>query len=158
MVNFDASSSTDPDNDVLSFSWDLNGDGVFGDSTAPQPTFTFTDPGVHLVSLQVSDGGLSDIGSATVLINGSYPVPTINTPVTSLTWKVGDSIFFDGSATDPEDGPLPTSSLTWSLILHHCPSTCHAYPLQTLPGLGSGFFTAPDHEYPSHLELKLTAV
>ena len=66
-------------------------------------------------------------------------------------------INFSGSSTDPQDGSLPASALSWSLILHHCPSTCHTHPLQDFAGVASGSFTAPDHEYPSHLELVLTA-
>ena len=53
---------------------------------------------------------------------------------------------------------LPASRLSWSLILHHCPSNCHQHPLQSFAGVASGSFAAPDHEYPSHLELRLTAV
>jgi uncharacterized repeat protein (TIGR01451 family) len=41
--------------------------------------------------------------------------------------------------------------------LHHCPSGCHVHAVQDFPGVSSGSFTAQDHEYPSHLELKLTA-
>ena len=89
------------------------------------------------------------------------PTATIAAPTSTTTWKVGDMVSFSGSATDPEQGALPTSSLSWSLILHHCASasdasTCHAHQLQTFAGVASGSFTAPDHEYPSHLELKLT--
>jgi hypothetical protein len=65
-------------------------------------------------------------------------------------------IEFAGSATDAQDGPLPPSALSWDLILHHCPSNCHTHPLQTFTGAG-GSLSAPDHEYPSHLELRLTA-
>jgi hypothetical protein len=65
-------------------------------------------------------------------------------------------IQFAGGATDAQDGPLPASALFWRLILHHCPSNCHEHQLQTFNGAG-GSFTAPDHEYPSHLELRLTA-
>ena len=70
---------------------------------------------------------------------------------------MGDVITFAGGATDAQDGPLPASSLSWSLILHHCPSNCHTHPLQTFEGVVGGSFTAPDHEYPAHLELQLTA-
>jgi hypothetical protein len=70
---------------------------------------------------------------------------------------VGDTITFSGSATDAEDGQLPASSLSWSLVLHHCPSTCHTHVIQDFAGVASGSFVAPDHEYPSYLELKLTA-
>jgi PKD repeat protein len=88
------------------------------------------------------------------------PVPTITAPASTLTWKVGDVINFSGSATDPQDGTLPASGLSWSLILHHCDptgQTCHLHPLQTWTGVSSGSFNAPDHGYPSYLELILTA-
>jgi hypothetical protein len=85
------------------------------------------------------------------------PTATITTPSASTTWKVGDLITFSGSATDSEDGTLPASALTWSLILHHCPSNCHTHPLQDFVGVADGSFSAADHAYPSYLELKLTA-
>jgi glucose/arabinose dehydrogenase len=85
------------------------------------------------------------------------PAPTIATPSSSLTWKVGDPISFSGAATDPEDGSLPNSALTWSVILHHCPSNCHTHLIQTYNGVASGSFTAPDHDYPSWIEIQLTA-
>jgi hypothetical protein len=70
---------------------------------------------------------------------------------------VGEPISFAGSASDQQDGPLPPGSLSWALLLHHCPSNCHQHAVQSFPGASSGAFTAPDHEYPSHLELRLTA-
>jgi hypothetical protein len=69
---------------------------------------------------------------------------------------VGDVINFRGSATDAQDGNLPASGLTWQLTLWHCPSNCHTHGVQEFAG-ASGSFTAPDHEYPSYLELTLTA-
>jgi hypothetical protein len=41
--------------------------------------------------------------------------------------------------------------------LQHCPSNCHAHPVEKFVGVASSKFTTPDHEYPSYLELKLTA-
>ena len=41
--------------------------------------------------------------------------------------------------------------------MHHCPSNCHTHDIQQFVGVASGSFPAPDHEYPSHLELRLTA-
>jgi hypothetical protein len=52
---------------------------------------------------------------------------------------------------------LPPSKLTWQLMMQHCPSNCHSHLIQTWSGVASGSFTAPDHEYPSYLELTLTA-
>ena len=95
---------------------------------------------------------------ATLAASGS-PTPTIATPSSSLTFKVGDLINFSGSATDPQDGTLPASALSWKLIIHHCPSGqgCHTHDVQTSTGIASGSFNAPDHDYPSYLELVLTA-
>lgn len=54
---------------------------------------------------------------------------------------------------------MPDSALSWSLIMQHCSlgGSCHQYPLQDYSGVASGSFVAPDHEYPSHLELRMTA-
>lgn len=159
-VNFDGSASSDPDpGDTIAYAWDLDGDGLHDDSTAVQPTFTYTQSGSYTTSLKVTDSqGASSISDPIVITAGNTPpTATIGSPSPSLTWKVGDVISFSGSAADAQDGSLPATSLSWSLILHHCPSTCHAHPLGTFPGVSSGSFVAPDHEYPSHLELRLTA-
>ena len=96
--------------------------------------------------------------NVTVSANSTNQPPTaiINTPPTGTTWKVGDLINFSGSATDPEDGILPPSAMYWTVNLQHCPSNCHTHLLQTFPGGDSGSFFAPDHDYPSYLELQLT--
>jgi glucose/arabinose dehydrogenase/PKD repeat protein len=156
-VQFSAAGSTDPNGDPLTFSWDLNGDGVFGDSTIVNPTFTYTTAGARNVQVRVSDGKGGQSTAGVTITAGTRPVATINSPSASFTWKVGDPISFSGSATDAEDGTLPASALTWTIILHHCPSNCHTHPVTTFVGAASGVFTAPDHEYPSHLELQLTA-
>ena len=52
---------------------------------------------------------------------------------------------------------MPASALEWTVLLHHCPSDCHLHTIQTMDDVTSGSFAAPDHEYPSWIELKLTA-
>ena len=39
------------------------------------------------------------------------------------------------------------------VILHHCPSNCHTHAITSFNGVASGTFAAPDHEYPSYVEL-----
>jgi uncharacterized repeat protein (TIGR01451 family) len=89
--------------------------------------------------------------------SNTAPTATILTPAAGTTWKVGDTIAFSGSASDAEDGNLPASALSWTLVLQHCPSTCHTHSIQSWNGVASGSFVTPDHEYPSYLELTLTA-
>jgi hypothetical protein len=85
------------------------------------------------------------------------PAPVINTPTASTTWEVGETIGFSGSATDQEDGAIPAASLSWKITIQHCPSNCHPHDVQTTPGVSSGSFAAPDHLYPSWLDITLTA-
>ncbi len=155
-MNFDGSGSSDPDGDPITYAWDLDGVRRLH---AVTPTHTH-QAGTFNARLRVTDAQSLSTTSAPVPIsvNNTPPTATIDTPATGTTWKVGDVISFSGSATDPQQGTLPTSSLSWELILQHCPSNCHPHPLRTWPGDAPDlFFTAPDHEYPSYLELRLTA-
>jgi glucose/arabinose dehydrogenase len=159
IVSFDATGSTDPDSgDTLSYSWDLDGDGTYGDSTASQPTYVYATAGVYRVGLTVTDShGVSASDIVAISAGNTPPTATITAPTSNLTWAVGDPIAFSGSATDGQDGTLPPSALSWSLIVHHCPSNCHTHNIEHFEGVSSGSFNAPDHDYPSYLELRLTA-
>ena len=75
----------------------------------------------------------------------------------ALHWTVGQTIPFSGHATDRQDGTEPASRLSWSLLIHHCPSDCHIHPFENFDNVASGSFSGPDHEYPAFLELRLTA-
>jgi glucose/arabinose dehydrogenase/PKD repeat protein len=158
-VSFDGTGSSDPEGKPLSYSWDLNGDGTFGDATGAAASYTYATAGVYHPSLRVTDDqGATDTTSLTITAGNTAPVPVIDTPSSSLTWKVGDTVSVSGHATDAQDGTLPSSALSWSLIIHHCftPTDCHTHLIQTFIG-ASGSFSAPDHEYPCWLELRLTA-
>jgi len=160
-VQFDGTGSSDPDGDAISYAWDLDGDGAYDDSTAAQPTYTYTAAASVPVGLQVRDAA-GAVGNTTVTVTvgqppSDDPVPVIDTPTASLRWVVGQQISVSGHATDPQDGTLPASALSWQLNLQHCPSNCHTHLLQTVDGVASWSFAAPDHEYPSYLELILTA-
>lgn len=158
-VSFSGTGSSDPDpEDTITYAWDLDGDGAYDDSTSATPTFTYTANGSYTVSLQVTDNhGATGRASVTINVGNRAPTATITSPAAGTLWKVGDTIAFAGSATDPDEGTLPTSRLSWSIVLNHCPSACHTHPIQSFPGVASGSFTTFDHEYPSHLELRLTA-
>jgi hypothetical protein len=67
-------SATDPEGDPLTFSWDLNGDGTYGDATGATPTITLAQmaalgiddgPSAHTVHLRVSDGTNTTTSAAT---------------------------------------------------------------------------------------------
>lgn len=161
LVQFDASASTDAESgSSLSYLWDFDDDGAFDDGSGVAPSFVFEESGPQLVHVRVTDGGgLTDIASLTITVDNTPPAVTILTPSESLNWAVGDTISFSGAGNDPEQGPLPADRLSWQVILHHCstPEDCHAHPIQNFEGVASGSFQAPDHDYPSYLELVLSA-
>ena len=155
-VTLDGRGSTDPDGGALTYAWDLDGDGAYDDGTAAAPVRSYTTPTV--VGLRVRDSsGLEDFAQVRVY-PGIPPGATIAAPAAGTTWAVGDRIAFSGGGTGATGGALPASALTWELRLHHCPlAGCHVHPIQTWAGTASGVINAPDHEYPSYLELRLTA-
>ncbi len=155
-VTFDGRASNDPNaGDTLTYSWDLNGDGLFGDALTAQTSFTYTQAQLYNVQLKVTDNhGASSIES--ISIQAGNPTAFIDTPAASTQWQVGQSITFSGHATSPGQSTFPPSAFFWELILHHCPSNCHTHPIQSFSGVMTGSFPAPDHDYPSHLEIKLT--
>lgn len=69
-VLFDASPSSDPDNDVLTYSWDFNDDNV-QDAVGLNPTYSWNTPGNYPVALTVSDGQFTD--SITKIVEVSVP-------------------------------------------------------------------------------------
>ena len=128
------------------------------------PTAPLESNATYVATVEGGSSGAKDLGGNPLAADyvwtfqtNSAPVPVIDTPASSLTWEVGELVSFSGHATDPEQGTLPASALSWTLLLQHCPSNCHSHVVQTWNGVASGSFNAPDHDYPSHLELELTA-
>jgi glucose/arabinose dehydrogenase len=158
-VAFSGAGSTDPNpGDTLTYAWDLDADGQYDDSTAVQPTYSYTANGSYPAALRVTDSrGASDTDTVTIDVGNTAPTARITSPAAGAVWRVGDVISFAGSATDAQDGTLPASALSWELLVQHCPANCHQHVVQSFDGVAGGSFTAPDHEYPSYLELRLTA-
>jgi glucose/arabinose dehydrogenase len=161
-VALDATGSSDPDGDALTFAWDLNGDGQFDDATGASVSHTFAAPGTYHPAVKVTDpDGASGTDSVTVQAGNTAPSAHIDAPLDTLTWAVGDSIQFSGSAADAQE-TVPASGYSWSVIIHHCPNPsdptdCHTHPpIEQVDGVTGGSFPAPDHDYPSYLEIQLT--
>ncbi|HKT84375.1 MAG TPA: PQQ-dependent sugar dehydrogenase, partial [Solirubrobacterales bacterium] len=165
-AEFDASASTDADGDPLEYEWDLNGDGVYADAPVDAETASesFEDDENHTVAVRVVDpDGAFSVARVTVFPGDTPPEPEIENPQPSFKWSVGSPVQLAGSGEDAEDGTLPATNLEWVTRLAHCPNpaqpqACHVHPLQAFPDVASASFLAPDHDYPSYIELLLTAV
>lgn len=117
--------------------------------------------GEHAVVVEYYD----DVSNAEIRVSwqgqspNRPPVPTIAAPTAGLRFKVGDVVQVQGSASDPEDGPLPADRLRWDVTLQHCPGfggACHAHPFTSFGG-ASGQLLVPDHGDGLYFEITLTA-
>ena len=83
------SGSSDADDDSLSYSWDLNNDGIFGDATGATPTVEWAalqalippinDNGSYPTTLRVSDGHTHTDSFSKLSILNAPPSVTIST-------------------------------------------------------------------------------
>jgi hypothetical protein len=136
-IALDGSGSHDPDGDAITYAWDLDNDGNFGDSSAQKPAFTVSGPpgSVFSVCLRVRDpGGLADTKCTTVTVAASNRPPVANAGPNQQV-NEGDLVTLDGSASSDPDGDALTYS--WSLI---------GGPAVTLSSTSAAkpTFTAPD--------------
>ena len=151
-VRFDAAGSSDPNGDALSYDWDF-GDGT-PHSSAPSPSHTYVQGGVHTARLTVSDGrGLNDTKTTTISVNSDFPTANIASPADESLYRDGQTIQLHGTATDPEDGTLPASAYRWTVRLHH---NQHVHLLNTFTGVNPSFTALTDHDADSFYEVELT--
>ena len=159
-VQLDGSGSSDPNGDALSHAWDLDDDGQFDDASGAALAHTFVAPGSFTLRLRVTDPtGRSDDAALVIDVDNTPPVAVVDAPLPSTLWRVGAPVAFSGHADDAEQGALPASALSWEVVLYHCaePGECHEHGVTALSGVASGSFSAPDHAYPSYVELRLSA-
>jgi glucose/arabinose dehydrogenase/PKD repeat protein len=161
-VNFDASGSSDPDGDALTFLWNYGDGSPVAELTTPTTSHTYTRLGQYEATLRVRDsrGATSNTPVRIGIDAGnSAPQVTITAPGAAELFSVGEEITLRGNAVDPEDGVLEGDSLEWEVLLHH---NDHTHPfLAPTPG-ASATITAPapedlDATKASYLEVRLTA-
>jgi PKD repeat protein len=111
-VAFAGTTSSDPEGPIAAYSWDLDGDGTFGDATGPAAVATYTTAGEKTVHLRVTDGdGATNVATVTFRVN--------RPPVAGFTFSPqspasGAVVHFTSTATDP-DGPQDIVALDWDL-------------------------------------------
>jgi glucose/arabinose dehydrogenase len=161
-VTFSAAGSSDPDaGDVLTYFW------TFGDgspevvTTSLGVTHTYVAAGSFVAALRVRDDKLAFSTPATLLVQpgNTPPVAAIQSPEAGATFAAGETVTLTGTGTDAQDGPLPASRLSWTVLLHH---DTHVHPFLG-PAEGNNIaFIAPAPEdllaaTNSYLEVQLTA-
>jgi hypothetical protein len=167
-VQFDGSDSYDPNDHALEYDWTFgDGTSLLGQPT-PSAQHTYTSAGEFTATLVVRNviGEESDPVSLQLQPGNEAPEPVITLPQADFQPAVGQVVTLAGHATDPDEGPLPASALTWEVLLHHVsatqPETAHAHPYFMTTGVTTTQVIVPppenlDAAAHSFLEVRLTA-
>ena len=111
--------SADPEGSALSYSWDLNNDGVFGDAVGATPSinwgslnsFGITNQGIFAIGLRVADGaGNSNTTTTTLTVNNLAPT-AINDSGASFTTSE-DNLFVTGNVLLNDSDPNGNDALS----------------------------------------------
>jgi glucose/arabinose dehydrogenase len=135
-VAFSSAGSVDPEGGPLTYLWDF-GDGTTSTLANPQRTFAASGVVSFPVTLTVTDNAGSTATDSIVVTLGSLPpTATITSPIDGTVVVPGQTVTYQGSATDPDEGALPQSALSWTVLLHH---NEHVHLLQSGSGSGGSF-------------------
>jgi len=118
-ISFDGSNSFDFDGIIVSYAWDLDGDGII-DSTDSIVQYTFQQPGTFDVALTVADEmGNEDtiiypvtvLGEAKIDSGVSFQPPVADFSYMPAQPQTGETVLFNGTASSDFDGTIMT--YTW---------------------------------------------
>ena len=162
LVTLDGSASSDPDGNLpLRYLWSFGDGSPDTETTSTSTAHTYAAPGTFVAALRVRDttGLVSDPATVLVSVGNTAPRVAISAPLPTARFRVGQSVTVTGSATDPEDGPLPADALSFTVLLHH---EQHTHPfLGPITGASVSFtYPAPEDlaaARTSYLEVRVTA-
>jgi Ca2+-binding RTX toxin-like protein len=138
-LTLNAGASSDPNGDPLTYSWDVNGDGTFGDATGVSPTLSWaalnalgiTDGSmiINTVKVRVSDGVNPAVTSAATTLTVVNVPPTaaiVGAPATS---PEGTALALTSAVTDP--GTFDTFTYAWRATKNGVPYAAATTPAFT---------------------------
>ncbi len=144
-VAFSSAGSNDPEGTTLTYAWDFDGNGST-DSTAANPSHTYTANGSYNAKLTVTDG-TGKTGSTTVpiVVGNNRATLSISGIPDGGVFAWGDDVTLSASGSDPEDGTIPCGDITLKAALGH---EDHAHEIGSGSGCGATFDTGSLQEPP----------
>jgi Ca2+-binding RTX toxin-like protein len=148
-LTLDATASSDPDGDSLTYTWDINSDGIFGDAIGLSPTLTWAQlqslgiddgPRTFHPTVRVDDGHGHSVDSAatTLTLSNTVPVAGLGDPSGGVT---GQALTFLLSALDASLADL-AAGFTYTINWHD------GSPIQVIsPTAGNGAGVSVSHTF-----------
>ncbi|MFI6989544.1 carbohydrate-binding protein [Nonomuraea wenchangensis] len=141
-VSFSSAGSSDPEGGALTYSWSF-GDGTT--STAANPSKTYTANGAYTATLTVRDPqGLTGTASVIVNVGNTAPTVTLTTPADGQLFSFGDTVPFQVTVSDPEDGTIDCAGVTVSYLLGH---DSHRHKITSKTGCSGSIAVPLDGEH-----------
>jgi glucose/arabinose dehydrogenase/PKD repeat protein len=141
-VTFSSAGSSDPEGGALTYLWTF-GDGTT--STAANPTKTYNSNGTFTPTLKVTDpAGLSGTASLVVTVGNTAPTVNMTLPANGQLFSFGDTVPFQVSVTDPEDGTVSCGRVTVTYLLGH---DSHAHQITSATGCTGSIAVPVDGEH-----------
>jgi len=103
-VSFDGTQSTDPDDDIVDYKWDFDGDGAF-DSVGETTSYSFNTPGNYNVSLVVVDSAGTE-SKETLLVVAESPGLQAYLTAEPISGVVPLTVEFDATGSTYADGQI----------------------------------------------------
>lgn len=128
----------------LDYQWFKNGAPIPGATGAvlTVDNLTLPDSGAWYGCLVSNSFGSDTSALALLRVTGNQrPIPEILFPSANATYRGGDTLYFAGQSTDPEEGALLSNRLSWRIDFHHANHTHPALP--PVPGISEGLFFIP---------------
>jgi glucose/arabinose dehydrogenase len=144
-VTFSSAGSSDPDGNPLTYAWDFDNNGTT-DSTAANPSFTYTTNGDKRARLTVNDGtGRSGTALVQIVVGNNRPNVTLAGLPNGGLFNWTDNLTSTASAIDAQDGTIPCASVVVRAALGHQE---HAHEEGQGTGCGFTVNTGPVHAGP----------
>ncbi|MGX7829708.1 ThuA domain-containing protein [Actinokineospora sp. 24-640] len=138
-VGFSGAGSSDPEGQPLSYAWDFDGNGTT-DATGQTANHTYTQAGTFTAALTVTaQDGRSALSDVEIVAGNTAPTITVRAPVNGGVFDWGDSIRYEVTVTDPEDGTVDCARVVTQPAIGHDE---HAHPYGQYHGC-SGSFPIP---------------
>ncbi|PSL06983.1 glucose/arabinose dehydrogenase [Haloactinopolyspora alba] len=118
-VSFDGSSSTDPEEEQLTYEWDFTSDGTV-DATGTTATHTYDANGVYDARLTVTDPhGKTGTTTVPITVGNTRPEVDFGLPPNGSFFEFGDDIPWDLTVTDAEDESIADADVVVQPALGH---------------------------------------